>query len=94
MRKRGRNKIFSLNAVRYLDGSTPLDAAQRVVCSEESWTTTSEVNCVRRRVVGTLLRAGATIDPWHAADPTPADLADFEFKDDDDGLTNVPLAVH
>ena len=39
-----------------------------------------------------LLRAGATIQPSHAADPTPADLADFEFKDDDDGLLRIAYA--
>ena len=43
-------------------------------------------------VVGTLLRAGATIQPSHAEDPTPADLADFEFKDHDDGPLRVAYA--
>ena len=43
-------------------------------------------------VVGTLLRAGAPIQPSHAEDPTPADLADFEFKDHDDGPLRVAYA--
>ena len=38
------------------------------------------IDCVRRGVVGTLLRAGATIQPRHAADPTPADLEDIESE--------------
>ena len=35
---------------------------------------------IRRRVVGTLLRAGATIEEEHAEDPTLADLEDIEFE--------------
>ena len=38
------------------------------------------IDCVRRGVIGTLLRAGATIQPRHAADPTPADLEDIESE--------------
>ena len=59
-----------VNAVRDLDGKTPLDAAQRVVCSKQSWINISGMVCVRRGVVGALLRAGATIQPRHAS-PTP-----------------------
>lgn len=52
---------------------TPLDAAQRVVCSEGA-PTLGKIERTRRDIVPTLLRAGATIQPRNAADPAPAVL--------------------
>jgi len=67
-----------VNAVRNNDRETPLGAAQDIVCTYYSYF--SEIDCVRRGVVGTLLRAGATIQPRHAADPRPAVLEDIEIE--------------
>ena len=55
---------------------TPLGAAQFVVCRGDS--EIHEIDCARREVVGMLLRAGATIQPRYAADPTPDILQEIE----------------
>ena len=55
---------------------TPLGAAQRVVCFGDS--ELYEIDSALREVVGTLLRAGATIQPRYAADPTPDILQEIE----------------
>ena len=85
-----------VNAVRY-DGHvqlTPLGAAQYIVCSAESYF--SEIDCVRRGVVGTLLRAGATIQPRHAADPGPVIFGDIEIErrgSEDEDYYDAPLRI-
>ena len=85
-----------VNAVRrYADVQiTPLGSAQDVVCSAESYF--SEIDCVRRGVVGTLLRAGATIQPRHAADPGPAVLEDIEVErwaSENEDYYDAPLRI-